>query len=83
MHVGTARIVRRAGFVKRWSVRPSVRLSVSLSYHSTAAGAYGGLLLSAVPAADIHRQWLAPDAQQQQCRSTALSSKCGQWHVRI
>ena len=31
MHVGTARIVRRAGFVKRWGVRPSVRLSVCLS----------------------------------------------------
>jgi len=41
------------------------------------------LLLSAVPAGDIDRQWLAPDAKQQQRRSTALSSKCGQWHVGI
>jgi len=76
---GTARIVRRAGSVRRWSVRQSV----CLSYQSTAAGAYGGLLLSAVLAGNIYRQWLAPGAQRQQRRSTALSSKCGQWYVRI
>ena len=73
MHVGTARSTQSG--VCETVERPSVCLSVCLSYHSTAAGAYGGLLLSAVPAADIYRQWLAPRAQQQQCRSTALSSK--------
>ena len=39
------------------------------------------LLLSAVRTGDIDRQRWAPYAQQQQHRSTALSSKCGQCHV--
>jgi len=36
-----------------------------------------GLLLSAVWAGDIYR----PGAQQERCRSTALSSKFGQYFV--
>jgi len=43
--------------------------------------AAAGLLLSADPVGDIHRQRRAPCAQHQGSRSTALSSKYGQCHV--
>jgi len=36
-----------------------------------------GLLLGAVRAGDIDRQWQAPGAQQQWRRRAVLSSKCG------
>jgi len=52
----------------RWELSAQVRSRSGLAV----AGAYGGLLLSAVLAGDICRQWLAPGVQQQQRRSTAL-----------
>jgi len=63
---------------------PGVYLSICLSHHLHVTAA--GLLLSAVSAGDIDRQWpplgpaaVAPqhDAQQQ----ITLSSKCKQSHV--
>jgi len=63
--------------MKRSNVRPSVCLSVSLSHRWPA-----GLLLSALRAEDIDRPAPAPRtsrrrAEQQERRSTALSSKRG------
>ena len=65
-----------AGSMKRYGVRPSVRLSVPSSDRCVRDGA-AGLLLSAVLTADIdrRRRRRQPVAHQQRRRSTALSSK--------
>ena len=61
--------------------RPSVRTSVCLSHHLTAAAACGGFAAER-PAGSIDRQRRAAGAQQQRRRSMALtSSKCGQFHI--
>ena len=74
------RIVCGAGSIKRSGVRPSVCPSVSLSHQSNAVAACGGF---AVERRTRKRyRSTAPVARQQQRRSTALSSKCGdQCHV--
>ena len=59
-----------------WSL--SVRPSVCPIWPQQRRAA--GLLLSAVRAGDIDRQRRSPGAAAR-CRSTALSSKCGQCHV--
>jgi len=70
-----------AGSMKRYGVRPSVRLSVPSSDRCVRDGV-AGLLLSAVLTADIDRRRRQPVAHQQRRRSTALSSsKCEQCHV--
>jgi len=53
--------------------------SVRLSYQSNAAAACGGFAAER----RTHKRYrsTAPGAQQQQRRSPALSSKCGQCHV--
>jgi len=55
--------------------RPSVRTSVCLSHHLTAAAACGGFAAER-PASSIDRQRRAAGAQQQRRRS-----KCGQFHI--
>jgi len=61
--------------MKRYGVRPSVRLSVPSSDRCVRDGAVG-LPLSAVLTADIdRRRRRQPVAHQQRRRSTALSSK--------
>jgi len=62
--------------MKRLSVRPFLCPIIRPQPRRAA-----GLLLSAVRARDIDRQWLPPGAEQQRRRSTALSSKCELCHV--
>jgi len=57
-------------FCVEWDIKPQLKVSQSAS---------AGLLLWARPAVDIDR--LPRSAQQSPCRSTAHSSRCGQWHV--
>jgi len=64
-------------------VRPSVRSSVCLSHHSTAAAACGGFDAKR-RVGKTYRSTAAgagAQAQQQRRRSTAFGSKCGQCHV--
>jgi len=80
--VAAAGIVRRAGSMKRSSVRPSV----CLSHHSTAAAVCGGFAAER-RAGRRHRPTAtttrAPGSSgaAARVRSTALSNTCGQCHV--
>ena len=62
-------------------VCPSVRPSVCLSHHSTAAAVCGGFAAEHRAGRRYRSTTAGAGAQQQRRRSTALSSKCWQCHV--
>ena len=72
-HFLTLRIVCGTGSIKRSGVRPSISQSVPSVKRSSGFVAEHRMCK--------RYRLTAPGARQQQCRSPALSSKCGQRHV--